>query len=115
MTIYYIIAAFCVLGMSIGQILFKYSANSFASNGINIHGSVYLLIALTIYMVQTFAWVWTLKHISLAKIYPIMAFAFILVPLGSILIFKESYSLSYWIGAFFIVAGIIITTNSIAS
>lgn len=115
MVIYYIIAAFCVLGMSIGQILFKHCANSFVNNGINTQGSIYLSIALTIYMIQTFAWIWTLKHVSLAKIYPIMAFAFILVPLGSILIFKESYSLSYWIGASLIVAGIIITTNSIAS
>ena len=115
MNISFVIAVLCVLGLSVGQILFKFGANSMAENGINVRSFIYILSAIAIYMTQTIAWIWALKHESLGKIYPVMAFAFILIPLASIYFFKESFSTNYWIGVFLIVAGIAISTRSMAS
>ena len=91
MNLQYGIAFLCVIGLSIGQILFKFSANAFAENGICVRALIYLCSALTIYMIQTLAWIWTLKYISIGKIYPVMAFAFILVPIGSMFLLKENF------------------------
>lgn len=111
----YIIAIFCVAGLTAGQLLFKVSANIFASTGFTPRAIAYMAIALSIYMIQTIAWIWALKTISLGKVYPIMALAFVLIPLGSMYLFNEKFTLSYWAGIALIFAGIIVTTRSLYS
>lgn len=81
----YVIALLCVIGIAAGQILFKLSAitmhqagNVFAPRGVKI-----LLFALILYGITTLAWVWVLQKIELGHAYPLMALAFVLVPIAS--------------------------------
>lgn len=110
----YIIVVICVIGMSVGQILFKLSAES-----LKLTGSIFsyrtfsiLLGALVLYLSMTLAWVWVLQKIDLGKAYPLMALAFILVPMGSYFVFSERFSLQYIIGSALIVVGVFVIAKS---
>ena len=75
-------------------------------------GAVILLAALVLYGVTTLGWVWVLQKVNLGKVYPIMALAFVLVPMGSYFIFGERFSLQYVIGVAMIMFGIILTARA---
>lgn len=49
-----------------------------------------------------------LQNIELRRGYPVMAIAFVLVPLGSHIVFGQYYHTLYFIGAAFIAPGIIV-------
>ena len=109
----YVVAILCVIGLAIGQILFKVSATS-----LNVTGSFFafktastLLIALMLYAVTSIAWVWVLQKIALGRVYPLMALAFVLVPLGSYLVFGERFQPQYFVGVALICVGIVIAVN----
>ncbi|MGJ7515567.1 4-amino-4-deoxy-L-arabinose-phospho-UDP flippase [Pseudomonas baetica] len=110
----YMVAFFCVLGLAIGQLLFKLSSTSLALTGtlLSVKSALPLLTAMIIYGVTSVAWVWVLQKIELGRVYPIMALAFVFVPLGSHFIFGERFQAQYFIGLIMIVAGIIITIKS---
>jgi len=102
---------FCVLGLSMGQVAFKYAANS-----LNQTQSIFapktliiLIIALLIYGITTIAWIIILRSVELGKIYPIMALAYIFVPLASLIFFKERFSINYYLGVILIMIGIVVT------
>ena len=106
-----IIAILCVIGLAIGQILFKVSATSLTQTGSFFapKTAAILFAALALYGTTTIAWVWVLQKVELGKVYPLMALAFILVPLGSHFIFGERFHIHYFIGIAMIVSGIIVT------
>lgn len=108
-----IIAILCVIGLAIGQILFKVSATSLTQTGSFFapKTAAILFVALTLYGTTTIAWVWVLQKIELGKVYPFMALAFVLVPLGSHFILGERFQLQYYIGIAMIVSGIIVTVK----
>jgi len=108
----YLIAIICVLGITTGQVLFKFSAMAFhrSENMFNSSGLIYLVTAL--YGITTIGWVWLLQKSDLGKIYPFMALSFILVPLASHMLLGERFQAQYFIGIFIIVTGIIITVRS---
>jgi drug/metabolite transporter (DMT)-like permease len=108
-----IIAILCVIGLAIGQILFKVSATSLTQTGSFFapKTAAILFSALALYGTTTIAWVWVLQKVELGKVYPLMALAFILVPLGSHFIFGERFQLQYFIGIALIVSGIIVTVK----
>ncbi|MCX7086640.1 MAG: hypothetical protein NTV00_01165 [Methylococcales bacterium] len=110
----YIIAFTCVVGLAIGQILFKIGADSLAKTGSFFALQTFLRIiaALSLYGVMSIAWIWVLQKIELGKIYPLMALAFVLVPLGSYFIFGERFHSQYFIGVSLIIVGIIITVKA---
>lgn len=110
----YLIAISCVLGLVVGQVLFKTSATMMVEAGsfFSIKPMLILIIAMCLYGVTSAAWVWVLKHAELGRVYPLMAFAFILVPLGSYLFFGEKFSSQYFIGIFLISMGIIVSMRS---
>jgi len=110
----YVAALFCVLGLAMGQLLFKVSANALATTGslLSPKPAITLLAALSLYGITSIAWVWILQKIELGRIYPIMALAFVLVPLGSHFFFNEKFSLSYFYGVALIMLGIIIVARS---
>lgn len=114
MLLNYIIAIGCVIGLSIGQLLMKISANYFVAENsyLSQKGLLILFTALTLYAGQTLAWVWALKTADLGKMYPIFGFAFILVPLSSYIFLHEKFSAAYWLGSILITTGIIISTKS---
>jgi drug/metabolite transporter (DMT)-like permease len=110
----YVIAIFCVIGIAAGQIMFKVSASSLQRAGtffdlktLMILGSAFALYGLT-----TIAWVWVLQKIELGKAYPLMALAFVLVPIGSHFILGERFQMQYFIGVMFIMFGIVLAVKS---
>jgi drug/metabolite transporter (DMT)-like permease len=110
----YVVALLCVLGIAIGQILFKLSAIALKDSGsfFDFKTGALLLSAFVWYGLTTIAWVWVLQKSDLGKIYPLMALAFLLVPLGSWVFLGERFSPQYFIGVALIVSGIVITVKS---
>jgi drug/metabolite transporter (DMT)-like permease len=110
----YVIAIICVLGIATGQILFKLSAASMhqANNFFDKRSLVILFFALALYGITTLAWVWVLQKIELGRAYPLMALAFVLVPIGSHFIFGERFNLYYVMGVVVIMLGILLTIKS---
>lgn len=110
----YLAALACVLGISIGQILFKITAQSFRQNG-DLFDPVMLgwfFLSLALYGITTIAWIWVLQKADLGRIYPLMALAFVIVPIASHFIFGERFHTQYFIGVATIMTGIVITVWS---
>ena len=110
----YIVAILCVCALAAGQILFKLSAAA-----LNTHGSFFapkvlvaLVSAFAVYGIATIAWVWVLQRIELGRAYPLMALAFVLVPVGSYVFFGERFSPQYFAGVALIVLGIIVAVRA---
>ena len=113
MTTYLMVIA-CVIGIAVGQVLFKACANAFTQAGgaISWPAILYLGSAMLLYGITSLVWVWILRSIELGRIYPFMALAFILVPLASHFMFSEQFHTSYYFGVLLIIAGVILTTQS---
>ena len=110
----YLITILCVLGLAIGQILFKVSASALAKNGsfFSYTPLVALSAAICLYGLTSVVWVWVLQRTELGRVYPLMALAFVFVPLGSHFIFGERFHTQYFLGVVMIVAGIIVAVRS---
>lgn len=110
----YFVAFLCVLGMAIGQILFKISANGLHESGSLFSAKTLMALsaAICLYGLTSLAWVWVLQRTELGKVYPFMAFAFVLVPIGSYFMFGERFQTQYLVGVALIVAGIVVATRA---
>lgn len=110
----YIVALICVFGIACGQIMFKLSALSLKRTGSFFDPSTLLLLgsSFALYGVMTIAWIWVLQKADLGKVYPLMALAFAIVPLGSHLAFGERFQPQYFVGVALIMAGIIVAVRS---
>jgi len=108
---YYLLTIGCVIGIAIGQVLFKLSAIGFNTAGtwFNLNALITLSGALFLYAITTVGWVLVLRHLPLVKAYPFMALAFIVVPLLSHFFIGETLDIGYFIGAILISVGIVIT------
>lgn len=95
---YWALAFLCVVGISVGQVLFKSAATSFeaAQSIFVLRPMLVLFAALVLYAVTTVGWVFVLSKLSLAKAYPLMALAFIFVPFLSVFVFNEQIGLRHW-------------------
>ena len=111
---YWLLALLCVLGISVGQVLFKSSAAAFSAAGTIwvLKPMLVLGIALFLYSVTTVGWVFVLSKLSLAKAYPLMALAFVFVPILSYLIFHDTVSIRYAIGVVCIVVGVALSVTA---
>lgn len=109
-----ILALGCVLGIAVGQILFKLAAKNWEMEQslFGLRTMTILFSALALYAVTTMVWVWVLRKSDLGRVYPLMSLAFILVPIGSALFFGERFSLLYFVGVSLIVAGLYLTVRS---
>lgn len=107
----YLIALFCSVSISIGQILFKLSADSAKNSGsfLLIKPLSLFMIAIIIYGMTSITWIWILGRVELSKVYPFMALAFLFVPLFSYYIFNEKFSAHYILGVLLIIIGVIFT------
>ncbi|WP_326902116.1 hypothetical protein P8F81_07840 [Kosakonia cowanii] len=110
----YLITIACVIGIAVGQILFKLSSSALNKSGslFSFETLVILVPALALYGITTLAWIWVLQKIELGKAYPFMALAFVLVPVGSHFLLGERFNLTYFFGVALIMVGIIITLRS---
>lgn len=103
--------------LAAGQSLFKLSALSL--HGAGQTGGLFSLVtipsfwlALALYGLGTLLWIVVLQTVPLSRAYPFMALAFVIVPLLAVVIFKESLSLTYLVGAALIVAGVMVTARA---
>ena len=72
-----------VAGIAAGQLLFKLCAESLRVEGPWATRTVVpFAAAMAIYGTTTLAWIWVLQRAELGKIYPLMALAFVFVPLA---------------------------------
>lgn len=110
----YVAAILCVLSLAIGQILFKISATALTESGSFFapKTAITLLAAMCLYGVTSVAWVWVLQKVELGRVYPLMALAFVMVPIGSHLVFGEKFAPQYFIGVALIVLGIIVAAKA---
>jgi drug/metabolite transporter (DMT)-like permease len=107
-----LVALACVIGISAGQILFKLCAESYRIAGLlNSRTLTIFVSAIVLYGITTLVWIWVLQRSELGKIYPLMALAFILVPLSSYFIFGERFSIQYLVGIGLIATGILLTAK----
>ncbi|RAP61010.1 4-amino-4-deoxy-L-arabinose-phospho-UDP flippase [Achromobacter sp. HZ01] len=110
----YFIAVICVIGIAVGQILFKLSAASLKTSGSFFDPKTLLMLfsAFALYGLTTIAWVWVLQKIDLGRVYPLMAMAFVLVPIGSHIFLGERFQPQYFVGVTLIVIGIIVAVRA---
>ena len=99
------------LGMSIGQVLFKLSADRMNGNAtegflVSVLGNGYFYIALVLYCVLTVLWVWILTRVPLSRAYPFVVLAFVFTPAFAHLIFGESLDLWYAAGLGLVLSGL---------
>ncbi len=110
----YAVALACAVGIATGQLMFKTGADLLTRNGgvIVSQAGAIVLAAFALYGVTTLAWIWVLRHSDLGKIYPVMALAFVLVPVASHYLFGEQFSWRYAIGCALIVVGVVLTSQA---
>jgi len=106
----YGVTLLCVLGISAGQVVFKLTAGAWQRSGtlFDVRTASLLASALALYGVTTIAWIWVLRKADLGRVYPIMALAYILVPIGSHFVLGERFHPQYYIGVALIAAGIVL-------
>lgn len=110
--IHTMVALLCVAGIAAGQILFKLCAEALRIQGLTAPRTMTLFFAaMALYGLTTLAWIWVLQRAELGKTYPLMALAFVFVPLASHWLFGERFGASYVAGIALIVAGIWLTTR----
>ena len=101
--------------MATGQMLFKYGSNGKSITGIvdiiRLFFSPVVFCALCLYAATTGLWLYILSKVPISFAYPIQALAFPLVLLASMLVFKESISITRWVGVLVIVCGVMIATH----
>ena len=104
----------CVLGISIGQLLFKkVSINinqSVRSFSFEVLGTFSL--AIFIYGLATLFWIYILKSIPLNQAYSFMALSFVFVSIGSYWFFNEKITLNIIIGLVLIILGLLFISNN---
>lgn len=110
----YIFAFICVLLVAAGQLLFKLSAVAIAESGsvLSAKAFSFFIFAMILYGATSIGWVLILKRIDLGKIYPLMAMAFIMVPIGSYIVFGERFPSQYLFGVALIFCGVFLTLRA---
>lgn len=110
----YLLAIVCVIGIAAGQILFKMSSSSLSKSGswLDTQTLTILFSAFALYGLTTILWVYVLQRAELGKIYPLMALAFVIVPIGSHFVFGERFQVQYFVGITLIITGIIVAVRA---
>jgi drug/metabolite transporter (DMT)-like permease len=109
-----ILLALNCVGLAGGQLLFKQAANSLHEHGASKHfliaafTNVPLILAVILYAGLTVLWVFILSITDLSKAYPFQALTLVLTPLLASFIFNERLGMSFFLGMFAIVAGVVI-------
>jgi drug/metabolite transporter (DMT)-like permease len=103
----------CVVGIAVGQILFKKAAMHLPESPqfIDWLMNSWLIIALILYAITTLLWIWVLRNAPLHIAYPFMALAFIIVPLLSYFFLGEPINTKTFIGGAIIAIGVTITAT----
>lgn len=104
----------CVLGISLGQLLFKKAAMAM-TDASSIQSWIFnpwLIAAFALYGITTLAWVWVLRNASLQLAYPFMGLAFLIVPTLEWLFMGNPIKVPTLIGGALILVGISIAARA---
>jgi drug/metabolite transporter (DMT)-like permease len=108
----FLLTLLCVVGIAIGQILFKQAARA---SGIDASPAGmfnnWMFAALALYGLATLLWIYVLRVVPLAVAYPLFALAFIIVPVLAHFWLGEPLRWSSFIGGALIVSGVIVSTR----
>lgn len=108
------VTVLCVLGISLGQMLFKKAAQSIPDatvwqawifNG-------WLVTALVLYGITTLVWIWVLRNAPLHLAYPFMGLAFLIVPCLGWMFLNEPIRWPTILGGALILLGIAIAARA---
>ena len=105
-------AILTVIGLSIGQILFKLAALRLSGDNPLWRmalGNTHLWTALVVYGISTLFWILLLRQIPLKLAYPFVGCAFFIVPILSAIFLDEALSWHSMLGALLIAAGIFVS------
>jgi drug/metabolite transporter (DMT)-like permease len=100
------------LGMSVGQLFFKFAAQrTRAQLGpygffVSLFSNGYFLVALTLYALLTLAWVWVLMRVPLSRAYPYVVLAFVFTPALAALFADERLDSWYFAGTALVILGL---------
>jgi undecaprenyl phosphate-alpha-L-ara4N flippase subunit ArnE len=95
-----------VVGLSLGQILFKLAASR---GGIaEIAASPVLWAGLVLYAAVTGLWVLLLREVDLSRAYPVVAATYAIVPVASVVFLGERLGPFYGPGVALIILGIVL-------
>ena len=110
----YLLAIACVVGIAIGQLLFKFGAATLKNSGSIFDPKTFMVLSFSIglYGLVTILWIYVLQRLELGKVYPLMALAFVLVPIGSYFLFGERFQPQYFVGLFLILLGCIVIAKA---
>ncbi len=104
----------CVLGISIGQLLFKKAAANLPAT-LSLAGFLqnwWLMAALVLYGFTTLGWVWILRHAPLHVAYPFMGLAFLIVPTLAWLLLGEPVGWRTLVGGVLILVGVALASTN---
>lgn len=104
----------CVVGISLGQLLFKKAAMALPVNAhwVDWIFNGWLVVALGLYGVTTVLWVWILRSAPLHLAYPFMGLAFVLVPAIGWYALGEPLRWQTLIGGCLILAGVTLAAQA---
>ncbi len=105
------------LGISIGQILFRVSAQRIDPQRLiaSTLGNPWLWAGLVVYAVATLLWLQVLRTAPLSRVYPLIALAFVVVPLLDTLLLGETLRPQSLIGGAIIVVGVAVAIQGTAT
>lgn len=104
-----------VLGLSVGQILFKLAAADLPKSGdwaLTSLFSRWLIVAFIVYFAATASWVLALRSTPLRLAYPLAALGFIIVPVLAHFVLGEPFRTNTFVGSLVIVVGVLISVWS---
>ena len=104
----------CVIGISVGQLLFKKAAAALPTTPslTALIQNYWLIAALALYALTTLGWVWVLRNAPLHLAYPFMGLAFLIVPTLAWLFLGEPLHWRTLVGGAFILVGVALASTS---
>lgn len=105
----------CMLGIAIGQILFRVAAQRIDAQRwvATIAGNLPLWSAFVVYGVATLLWVHVLRTAPLSRVYPLFALAFVVVPVLESLLLGTPLRKQALLGGAVIVIGVAISVRGL--
>jgi drug/metabolite transporter (DMT)-like permease len=112
---HHLLALVSVVVIAIGQIIFKYVSKNlvinsnipsvgFVRDNISVLGL--LALAIFLYLLSTLAWIAALRVLPLSVAFMFNALAFIIVPIGALLVFGEQLPRYFWPAVLLIFGGV---------